>query len=34
MNRRFVAFQSTASNLIPGDPTWVGHIFVHDRGTD
>ena len=30
---RFVAFQSTASNLVPGDTNGVEDIFVHDRLT-
>lgn len=30
---RFVAFQSTASNLVPGDTNGVSDIFVHDRLT-
>lgn len=30
---RFVAFQSTASNLVPGDTNSVPDIFVHDRQT-
>ena len=29
---RFVAFKSTASNLVPGDTNGTGDIFVHDRG--
>jgi len=28
---RFVAFQSTASDLVPGDTNGVEDIFVHDR---
>ena len=31
---RFVAFQSVASNLVPGDTNWEHDIFVHDRLTD
>jgi hypothetical protein len=30
---RFVAFQSLASNLVPGDTNGVYDIFVHDRQT-
>jgi Tol biopolymer transport system component len=30
---RYVAFQSGASNLVPGDTNDVGDIFVHDRQT-
>lgn len=30
---RFVAFSSTASNLVPGDTNKVADVFVHDRGT-
>ncbi|MCL5104353.1 MAG: hypothetical protein M1133_09600 [Armatimonadetes bacterium] len=30
---RFVAFQSDASNLIPGDTNDYGDVFVHDRQT-
>ncbi|NQT21413.1 MAG: hypothetical protein HQ592_17030, partial [Planctomycetes bacterium] len=30
---RFVAFKSTASNLVPGDTNGTGDIFVHDRQT-
>jgi Tol biopolymer transport system component len=30
---RFVAFESYASNLVPGDPTGTFDIFVHDRQT-
>jgi len=30
---RFVAFDSTASNLVPGDTNNVQDIFVHDRQT-
>ncbi len=30
---RFVAFQSTARNLVPGDTNSVADIFVHDRQT-
>ncbi|MGH9012991.1 MAG: TolB family protein [Acidimicrobiia bacterium] len=31
---RYVAFQSTATNLVPGDTNFVGDVFVHDRDTD
>jgi len=30
---RYVAFQSYASNLVPGDTNEVGDVFVHDRLT-
>lgn len=30
---RFVAFQSPASNLVPGDTNGVQDVFVHDRQT-
>ncbi|MFN0008728.1 MAG: TolB family protein [Planctomycetota bacterium] len=30
---RYVAFGSTASNLVPGDTNGFGDIFVHDRQT-
>ena len=30
---RFVAFESTASNLVPGDTNNVSDVFVHDRQT-
>ncbi len=30
---RFVAFESTATNLVPNDTNGVGDIFVHDRKT-
>lgn len=30
---RYVAFQSTASNLVPGDTNGWSDIFVHDRDT-
>lgn len=30
-NGRFVAFQSSATNLIPGDPSSGAYIFVRDR---
>lgn len=30
---RFVGFQSTASNLVPGDTNGTNDIFVHDRDT-
>jgi Tol biopolymer transport system component len=30
---RFVAFSSTASNLVPGDTNDHGDVFVHDRRT-
>ncbi len=29
---RYVAFASSASNLVPGDTNGAGDIFVHDRG--
>ncbi len=32
-NGRFVAFLSTATNLVPGDTSGTGDIFVHDRQT-
>jgi Tol biopolymer transport system component len=32
-NGRFVAFASTATNLVPGDTNGVQDIFVHDRVT-
>ncbi|GEM_PF-1156312 len=32
-NGRFVAFESLASNLVPGDTNGVSDIFVHDRLT-
>ena len=32
-NGRFVAFQSDATNLVPGDTNGVPDIFVHDRLT-
>src|SRR5437762_5813039 len=28
---RFVAFESVASNLVPGDTNGTGDVFVHDR---
>ena len=31
---RHVAFQSTATTLIPGDTSGTQHIFVHDRDAD
>ncbi len=31
---RFVAFQSTATNLVTGDTNGVGDIFVRDRQTE
>jgi Tol biopolymer transport system component len=31
---RYVAFQSWASNLVPGDTNQISDIFVHDRWTD
>lgn len=31
---RYVAFQSWATNLIPGDTNGMADIFVHDRQTD
>lgn len=30
-NGRYIAFYSTASNLVPGDTNHAGDIFVHDR---
>ena len=30
---RFVAFESTAPNLVPGDTNGVDDVFVHDRTT-
>ncbi len=30
---RFVAFLSSAANLVPGDTNGVGDVFVHDRQT-
>jgi Tol biopolymer transport system component len=30
---RFVAFQSYATNLVPGDTNGAGDVFVHDRQT-
>jgi Tol biopolymer transport system component len=30
---RFVAFASSATNLVPGDTDGVGDVFVHDRAT-
>ena len=30
---RHVAFNGTASNLVPGDTNWDNDIFVHDRAT-
>jgi len=32
-NGRYVAFESRASNLVPGDSNGYGDIFVHDRQT-
>jgi len=32
-NGRYVAFESSASNLVPGDTNGVGDVFVHDRDT-
>jgi Tol biopolymer transport system component len=32
-NGRFVAFESSASNLVDGDLNFAGDIFVHDRET-
>ena len=32
-NGRFVAFESGASNLVPGDTNETGDVFVHDRKT-
>ena len=31
---RFVAFYSTASNLVSGDTNGMGDVFVHDRGPE
>jgi len=31
---RYVAFESVASNLVPGDTNGVSDIFAHDRGPD
>jgi hypothetical protein len=33
-NGRFVAFQSRATNLVPGDTNGVMDVFVHDRDAD
>jgi archaellum component FlaF (FlaF/FlaG flagellin family) len=30
---RYVAFQSDASNLVPGDTNYITDVFVHDRHT-
>jgi Tol biopolymer transport system component len=30
---RFVAFISSAGNLVPGDTNYAQDVFVHDRGT-
>ena len=30
---RYIAFQSTATNLVPGDTNGVSDVFVHDRLT-
>ena len=30
---RYVAFPSSASNLVPGDTNGMGDVFVHDRAT-
>ena len=32
-NGRYVAFQSSATNLVPGDTNKLGDVFVHDRRT-
>jgi Tol biopolymer transport system component len=32
-NGRYVAFSSSASNLVPGDTNGVDDVFVHDRAT-
>ncbi|MDX6505462.1 MAG: hypothetical protein QOG06_106 [Gaiellaceae bacterium] len=32
-NGRYVAFQSSATNLVPGDTNKLGDVFVHDRHT-
>jgi len=31
---RFVAFESDAYNLVPGDTNYVGDVYLHDRLTD
>lgn len=33
-NRRYVAFRSDATNLVPGDTNGFYDVFVHDRQTD
>ncbi len=33
-NGRFVAFQSRATNLVPGDTNGLMDVFVHDRDAD
>ncbi len=30
---RYVAFESFANNLVPGDTGWLSDVFVHDRQT-
>jgi len=32
-NGRYVAFQSSASNLVSGDTNYIADVFVHDRQT-
>jgi Tol biopolymer transport system component len=32
-NGRYVAFQSSVTNLVPGDTNKLGDVFVHDRRT-
>ena len=32
-NGRYIAFASSASNLVTGDTSWVSDVFVHDRDT-
>ena len=32
-NGRFVAFESEATNLVPGDGNGLGDVFLHDRST-
>ena len=31
---RFIAFQSRATNLVPGDTNGLMDVFVHDRDAD
>lgn len=33
LDGRFVAFESSATNLVPGDTNGVADVFVHDRAT-